>query len=84
MTDQLWQLILGMIQTNSAQIVKELGMGQYGVAAHYDSKNVALIEVLEAVTYTGKFKKPAKVKSFADRLNAVINAHKAATAHKKA
>lgn len=72
--DETWELIIGMILSNFDKIDEALATGRYGMAAHYDSKNVALIEVLEASApklLKAKVKKLGKTATTRQRFDAL-------------
>ena len=46
---QIKHIIVGMITDNNKKIKTALSAESYGLAAHYDSKNVALIDLLEVI-----------------------------------
>lgn len=69
--DETWQLIVGIILSNFDKIDEAIATSRYGMAAHYDSKNLALIEVLEAGVPKSNLKKLAKTATTRERFDAL-------------
>ena len=77
--DEIWEAIFDQLVANFQKIDESLASEKYGMAAHYDSKNVALIELLEhdynssnaAKFKTSKAKKLAKATTTKGRFDAL-------------
>lgn len=59
--NEVYDVVFEMLDANFVHIQEQLDLGKFGMAAHYDSKNTALIEFLEHDLYGAK--KMAKLKS---------------------